>query len=102
MEKMMNASSLIWGSKDHLWTICSVGIDKSSGWDLADAKMPTMWARTEQSRTVWGAMTNSMPCDGQPQGVWLDCFPSKAQDGNLTTDARISLSLISFAFLVSE
>lgn len=83
-------------------TICSVGVDKSSGWDLADAKMPTVWTRTKQSRARWGARTSSMPCDGQPQEIWLDCFPSKAQDGNLTTDARMSLFPFVFLFLSSS
>lgn len=83
-------------------TICSVGVDKSSGWDLADAKMPTVWTRTKQSRARWGARTSSMPCDGRPQEIWLDCFPSKAQDGNLTTDARMSLFPFVFLFLSSS
>lgn len=75
---MMSASSLIWGSKDHLWDRLFCRVDKSSGWDVADAKMPTKWARADESTTMWGVMTNSMPCDGQPQGIWLDCLPSKA------------------------
>lgn len=58
-------------------TICSAGVDKSSGWDLADAKMPTVWTGTKQSRTMGGAMTNSPPCDGRPKGSGWMAFPAK-------------------------
>lgn len=80
LEKMMSTSSLIWGSKTICGTICSVGVDKSSGWDLADARMPPVWTRTKHSRTMWGATTLWWPAPRDVAGWFSQQSPGWKPD----------------------
>lgn len=59
-------------------TICSGRVGRFSGWDLAEAKMPTVWSRTKQSRTMWETTTNSMTCDGYLQGIYSGPFSQQS------------------------
>lgn len=56
----------------------SVGQSVLEGWDLAEAKMPTVWSRTKQSRTMWETTTNSMTCDGYLQGIYSGPFSQQS------------------------
>lgn len=95
--KLMNASSLIWGNKDHL----SVGPSALEG--LVDPEV-RIWQKLRYPQC------GAEPCKtglcgkpmASPKGYALVHFLSKAQDGNVTTGARVSVSLFHSALFVSQ